>query len=128
MWISRRPDREAEVHVVVQELGLNAEAMSFTARFAAVGSEPDMVRRAWDLDVVAAQYADFVETFQALRPASDQDVMLAQTRRFPFLDPRLPARLLPEGWIGDRARELFAARHAEWAPGVQRRWDELTRE
>lgn len=134
MWISPRPDREAEVHAVVQELGLNEGAMSFTARFAAVGSEPEMVRRAWDLDVVAAQYADFVETFETLRPASDQDVMLAQTRlvhewrRFPFLDPRLPAGLLPEGWIGDRARELFAARHAEWAPGAQRRWDELTRE
>jgi phenylacetic acid degradation operon negative regulatory protein len=132
MWISPRPDREAEVHAVVQGLGLDAGAMSFTARFAAIGSEPEMVRRAWDLDIVAAQYAAFVETFDALRPA-DQETMLAQTRlvhewrRFPFLDPRLPAGLLPKDWIGDRARELFAARHAEWAPGAQRRWDELTR-
>jgi len=133
MWISPLPDREPEVRSVVEGLGLDAGAMSFTARFAAVGSEQEMVRRAWDLDVVAAQYTGFVGTFGDLHPASVQDTMLTQTRlvhewrRFPFLDPRLPAELLPDNWIGDHARELFAARHAEWADGAQRRWSELTR-
>jgi phenylacetic acid degradation operon negative regulatory protein len=132
MWISPRPDREAEVRAVVEGLGLDSGAMSFTARFAAVGSEQEMVSRAWELDVVAAQYAGFVGTFGGLRPASAHDTMLTQTRlvhewrRFPFLDPRLPAELLPDGWIGDHARELFVTRHAEWAAGAQRRWRELT--
>ena len=132
MWISPLPGREAEVRAVVEGLGLDDGAMSFTARFAAIGSEPEMVRRAWDLDAVAAQYAGFVSSFGELRPASACDTMLAQTRlvhewrRFPFLDPRLPAELLPAGWIGDRARELFADRHAAWRDGAQRRWRELT--
>lgn len=132
MWISPLPDREAEVRSVVGGLGLDQGAMSFTARFAAIGSEPEMVRRAWDLDVVAARYTDFVDAFSGLRPATDHDTMLAQTRlvhewrRFPFLDPRLPAELLPADWIGDRARELFAARHADWATGAQCRWREFT--
>jgi phenylacetic acid degradation operon negative regulatory protein len=132
MWISPRPDREKEVHAVVDGFGLDDGAMSFTARFAAIGSEPEMVSRAWDLDVVAAQYAGFVDVFGDLDPMTDHDIMLAQTRlvhewrRFPFLDPRLPAELLPAGWIGDQARELFAGRHAAWAEGAQRRWRELS--
>jgi phenylacetic acid degradation operon negative regulatory protein len=132
MWISPLPDREAEVRAVVEGLGLDGGALSFTARFAAIGSEPAMVRRAWDLDVVAAQYDGFVSAFGQLSPDSAHDTMLAQTRlvhewrRFPFLDPRLPAELLPPDWVGDRARELFAARHADWTAGAQARWHELT--
>jgi phenylacetic acid degradation operon negative regulatory protein len=131
MWISPLPSREAEVRTVVEGLGLDAGAMSFTARFAAVGSEQEMVRRAWDLDAVAAQYAGFVGAFDDPQPSSPHEIMLAQTRlvhewrRFPFLDPRLPAELLPKAWIGDQARELFAARHADWTTGAQLRWREL---
>jgi phenylacetic acid degradation operon negative regulatory protein len=132
MWISPLPAREAEVLSVVEGLGLDDGAMSFTARFAAVGSEQEMVQRAWDLDVVAAQYASFVGAFADLRPASAHDTMLAQARlvhewrRFPFLDPRLPGELLPADWIGDHARAMFAERHAEWADAAQARWQELT--
>jgi len=32
---------------------------------------------------------------------------LTDWRRLPYLDPGLPAELLPEGWIGIRAAELF---------------------
>ncbi|MGI5227660.1 PaaX family transcriptional regulator [Actinoallomurus sp. CA-142502] len=132
MWISPMPSREPEVLSVVQGLGLDQGAMSFTARFAAIGSEREMVLRAWDLDAVAAQYAAFAETFGGLQPATAHDTMLAQARlvhewrRFPFLDPRLPAELLPENWIGDQSRRLFADRHAEWSDVAQCRWRELT--
>ena len=90
-----------------------------------------MVRRAWDLEGVAAQYAAFVETFGEPASRTRPVIMLAQTRlvhewrRFPFLDPRLPSALLPAGWIGDRARELFDARHGEWDTIAQQRWRAL---
>ncbi len=132
MWISPSAEREAEARSVVEGLGLEIGALSFTARFAGVGDERAMVRRAWDLDMVAARYADFVTAFEDLRPSSPDETMMAQTRlvhewrRFPFLDPRLPAELLPEGWVGDRARELFADRHATWIDQAQRRWREIT--
>ena len=47
-------------------------------------------------------------------------------RRFPFLDPKLPAELLPAEWAGARAAALFgtctrvdgpAGRHWLRAPG-----------
>jgi phenylacetic acid degradation operon negative regulatory protein len=132
MWISPSSAREAEAHAVIEGLGLDAGALSFTGRFAGVGDEHAMVRRAWDLDAVAARYDDFVAAFGGLHPASPDSIMLAQIRlvhewrRFPFLDPRLPAELLPSGWIGARALDLFTARHAEWAAGAQDRWHEMT--
>lgn len=132
MWISPSAEREAEARSVVEGLGLETGALSFTARFAGVGDERAMVRRAWDLEAVAARYAEFVAAFEGVRPSSPEETMLAQTRlvhewrRFPFLDPGLPAELLPEGWVGDRARALFAERHAAWAGPARRRWRELT--
>jgi len=35
--------------------------------------------------------------------------VLTDWRQLPYLDPGLPAELLPEGWIGLRAAEAFFA-------------------
>jgi len=48
-------------------------------------------------------------------------------RRFPFLDPGLPPELLPTGWSGARAFELFHERHAAWHTAAERYWQALTR-
>ncbi len=131
MWLSPSAAREPEAREVIEGLGLEAGAMSFTARFAGVGSEQAMVRRAWDLEDVAARYEEFIRAFDGPPPASPADIMLAQTRlvhewrRFPFIDPRLPPALLPAEWAGARARKLFDARHAEWDAAAQQRWRDL---
>jgi phenylacetic acid degradation operon negative regulatory protein len=132
MWISPSSTRESEARAVIEGLGLDIGALSFHARFAGVGDEQAMVRRAWDLDAVAARYGDFIEAFEDLRPTSLEATMLAQIRlvhewrRFPFLDPRLPAELLPPDWIGGHARDLFVSRHAAWADRARRHWRRLT--
>ncbi|MGW0708365.1 PaaX family transcriptional regulator [Streptomyces sp. NPDC002643] len=131
VWITPHTDRETEALGVLKELGLADGAMSFTAAYGAVGSETAMVARAWDLSEVEERYEAFIDEFTGLRPADDDAVLHAQTmlvhewRRFPFLDPRLPARLLPPGWSGAKAADLFHARHAEWTPVALRRWEEL---
>jgi len=55
-----------------------------------------------------------------------QTRLVHEWRRFPFLDPRLPAQLLPENWSGTKAADLFHARHADWHPVAQRHWERLT--
>jgi phenylacetic acid degradation operon negative regulatory protein len=86
---------------------------------------------AWDLDVVRSQYQAFIEDFASIRPSSGeaffrmQALLVHAWRKFPFLDPDLPAELLPAGWPRRRAYELFVARHSAWA-GAARAWfDEL---
>jgi phenylacetic acid degradation operon negative regulatory protein len=131
VWVSPDPGREAEARLILDELGLSAEAMSLTARYSAIGSEASIVERAWDLAAVAQRYEAFVEEFGALRLSGDDEILCAQAwlvhewRRFPFLDPQLPRELLPRRWSGTRAAKLFQRRHIEWNDRAQRRWDEL---
>lgn len=46
-------------------------------------------------------------------------------RRFPFLDPELPAELLPEQWAGSRAAELFTTLHEHWDAPARAAWADL---
>jgi phenylacetic acid degradation operon negative regulatory protein len=131
MWIAPSAAHEAEARAIIDELGLGGQAMSFTARFAGIGRERAMVERAWNLAAVAARYEEFIATFGRLRPSRPDEVLQAQARlvhewrRFPFLDPQLPPRLLPPHWSGTRARRLFETRHAEWDQPARQRWNEL---
>ena len=131
MWIAPSAAHEAEARAIIDELGLDGQAMSFTARFAGIGRERAMVERAWNLAAVVARYEEFTATFGRLRPSGPDEVLQAQARlvhewrRFPFLDPQLPPGLLPPGWSGTRARRLFETRHAEWDQPARRRWNEL---
>ncbi|WP_344864299.1 PaaX family transcriptional regulator [Amycolatopsis ultiminotia] len=132
VWVSPDPRREAEAQQIVAELGLDAQAMSFTAAYGEVGDQESMVARSWDLSDLTDRYEDFIDRFTGLRPAGGQAVLRAQTelvhewRRFPFLDPQLPGELLPSGWSGTKAAELFHRKHVEWRPAAQDYWDELT--
>jgi phenylacetic acid degradation operon negative regulatory protein len=69
---------------------------------------------------VRAQYEAFIEDFAGVRALSVQACFRQQTllvhawRRFPLLDPDLPAELLPAGWPRHRAHDLFTGRHERW--------------
>ena len=85
----------------------------------------------WHATDLAARYEAFRARFAGLRPAPGDDTLSAQVRlvhewrRFPFLDPRLPAQLLPDNWSGAKAADLFHSRHADWHPAAQRHWERL---
>ena len=124
LWVSPNTDREAEAKQLLDELGLTATTLSFTGEFGGIGSERSLVEQAWNLSDLAARYDAFVTEFARPGPS----VMLSQVRlvhewrRFPFLDPQLPAELLPPQWIGARAAAVFHDRHAAWHDGAQTNW------
>jgi phenylacetic acid degradation operon negative regulatory protein len=131
VWVSPDPGREPEARAILAGLGLADAAMSFLGAYGAVGRQESVARQAWDLDAVSARYQDFIDTFAAAAPAAGADFLIAQTRlvhawrRFPFLDPQLPADLLPSGWTGTTAAQLFRSRHEAWQDEAQRHWDTL---
>ena len=120
VWLTPHVAREAELRKVVLEAPA-AEATSFVAELGSMGTPAAVAAAAWDLDDVRQQYEAFISDFVALCPSSDEASFRMQTllvhawRRFPFLDPDLPAELLPAGWPRRRAHELFVGRHARWA-------------
>jgi len=122
-WISPDVGREAEAADVLVDLGLEA-AVSFTARPGAIGAAAELVREAWDLAAVEAAYEDFLADTGASTPGSPAEAfesvvrLVHLWRRFPFLDPGLPAALLPAGWSGARAAAAFHERHDTWSPSA----------
>lgn len=134
VWVSPHPEREPQVREVLAEIGVAETATLFTGRLRDLDEARRVARQAWDMAEISAAYEDFLAAVERLRPADAPETFAALTRlvqewrRFPFLDPALPAELLPRDWSGWRARELFHARHDEWRPAADRFWTSLTEE
>jgi phenylacetic acid degradation operon negative regulatory protein len=113
LWLSPHAAREAGASEVIRELGLEKGATSFVATPGVLGDEAGLAAQAWDLAVIEARYADFIEMFAAPEAATFESHtrLVHEWRKFPFIDPELPLQLLPDSWIGVRAGELFAKRH-----------------
>ena len=128
VWISTHPDRTDEARRVLAEAGLLADAQIFLAEHRG-GELPAMVRQAWDLDDIERGYEEFLTEFAA-RPAGDPLAQLVQLvhawRRFPSVDPELPAELLPTHWSGVRAATMFQQQHAAWTADAVAEWRRIS--
>jgi phenylacetic acid degradation operon negative regulatory protein len=119
VWLTPHTEREEELAAAIREEPA-AEARSFVAELGSMGDPRSLVADAWDLDAVRAQYEAFAEDFARVRALSAEACFRQQTllvhawRRFPFLDPDLPAELLGAGWPRERAHALFVSRHERW--------------
>lgn len=106
--------------------GLEQYVDLFRADYVAFGDPAEQVGRWWDLAALQKLYDDFVTEFTPMAArwtgtgagVSDQEAfvdyvhVLTAWRRLPYLDPGLPAALLPATWSGTRAADLFAALRA----------------
>jgi len=103
--------------------GLASFVDAFSADHLSPGELAAKVADWWDLRALDAMYADFVDKHSGLLrrwepsqpPAgsakdafTDYVTMVTEWRRLPYLDPGLPLDLLPAGWNGVRAEQLFA--------------------
>jgi phenylacetic acid degradation operon negative regulatory protein len=131
VWVSPNVARQAEADKIVAELKVGSPTMSFIANYGQIGDENDMVTRSWDLTELEDHYEQFIDEFTGLQPTAAEAALHAQTRlvhewrRFPFLDPNLPTRLLPANWSGAQAADLFHRKHNEWRAPAQQHWDDL---
>jgi phenylacetic acid degradation operon negative regulatory protein len=129
VWITTHTDRSDEVEQVLRQVGI-PDSQIFTALHRGGGNLSALVAQAWDLPAIEDQYEAFLAEFAA---ASAQDPLarlielVHAWRRFPAIDPGLPARLLPHHWSGARAAKLFADRHARWSPDAVMQWIRLNK-
>ena len=119
VWIvpAHPEDTTAET---LRRLGLDAYADLFRADHLAFGDPAAKIRQWWDLDELERQYESFIAAHEPVlrrwagggdggggEAFADYVRVLTDWRRLPYLDPGLPAELLPEGWVGIRAADLF---------------------
>jgi phenylacetic acid degradation operon negative regulatory protein len=113
----------AETRTVLVANGLAEYVSLFMADYLAFGDVRQQVSQWWDLDRLEQLYQAFIDSatpvlarWEAVRVGrgdngqafADYVRLLTAWRRLPFLDPGLPAELLPDGWHGARAADLFA--------------------
>ena len=109
-----------DVRAALERLGLASYAALFAGADLAHDEVAASVARWWDLDDLQAQYAAYVDAWSPVLtswrrrrsvppPAAFADYVgtLTQWRRLAYLDPGLPAEVLPERWQGTRAAEVF---------------------
>jgi phenylacetic acid degradation operon negative regulatory protein len=125
---------DAETRHVLRRDELTEYVNLFRADYLAFGDVTQLVSRWWDLNSLQLSYDDFLAAYApvlgrwrrrrsgAAGGAAFGDYVRALTawRRLPFLDPGLPDEVLPKGWTGARAADLFfdlRARLADPAAG-----------
>jgi phenylacetic acid degradation operon negative regulatory protein len=154
LWVSPHPVKP-RLDALVNELGVTDHVEIFRAQHLGYLDTAHLVARCWNLGEIDARYAAFLAS---QRPYFERDRrrvaatdmppgeafvrrfwLVHEYRAFPLLDPFLPRELLPAGWHGFEAAELFegyrallegpADRHvrtiAELAPGEERQGPRL---
>ncbi|MGW7442094.1 PaaX family transcriptional regulator [Kitasatospora sp. NPDC054795] len=110
---------------LLDRLGLSAYVHLFlSAEYAGFADLRTAVASWWDLPAIGAQYGAFADAWhpaaEELRGRSPVDPaeafrdyvpMLTRWRRLPYLDPGLPAPLLPADWNAVPARAVFTELH-----------------
>jgi phenylacetic acid degradation operon negative regulatory protein len=129
VWITTHTGRREEVERVLRQAGVTGGQI-FVAEHRGGGELTALAGQAWDLPAIQRRYEEFLTEF-APGTAADPLTRLIQLvhawRRFPSIDPGLPARLLPGRWSGARAAGLFAQRHADWSPEAVMQWARLNK-
>ncbi|MFD4605753.1 PaaX family transcriptional regulator C-terminal domain-containing protein [Streptomyces sp. NPDC058464] len=136
IWLSPH-DRTGEVLAAFADCPA-VRLDTFRSRSAGLEADRDIASRAWDLKVLDEDYAALLETYGArLARYRDDDALTAEEalvermrlvhdyRMFPFRDPDLPPELLPEGWRGRRAHDMFLEAHGLLRARAEERVDGL---
>ncbi len=121
---------------VLRRHGLSGYVNLFRADYLAFGEVRELIGQWWDLERLAREYQAFLaeaapvlarwepdgtgpragdQAQRDQRAFADYVQLLTAWRRLPFLDPGLPAELLPGDWPGRAAAEAFAALRARLA-------------
>jgi phenylacetic acid degradation operon negative regulatory protein len=122
-----------ETRDVLERSGLAGYVALFRADYLAFGDVAGQLGRWWDLDRLQRMYYDFREAYGPLlrrwvTGRGDGDAaafaayvrVLTDWRRLPYLDPGLPAGLLPPQWQGAQAATVFGQLRARLAEPAQR--------
>ena len=133
LWCSPWDERDAAL-AMLSDLGVD----SATVMRAEIDPRGTMqALSAWDLEAVKQRYLEFEEEFSPMlddvrRGAlTASQALVARTkvmdawRKFPGIEPDLPAELLPDDWPRDRMRKLFLELYYSLAPVATARCQQI---
>jgi phenylacetic acid degradation operon negative regulatory protein len=144
-------DIRREVQEIAESLRITKHVEVFRASHVGFSSTEQMVSQCWDLAAIDRRYSAFIGRWQSdfthcrtcglsgvkgpvHRPCTAPSecfkrrfMLVHEYRAFPLDDPYLPKALLPAGWQGDEAAQLFEAYHAALAGPAENYVEEVCR-
>ncbi|HEY6495958.1 MAG TPA: PaaX family transcriptional regulator C-terminal domain-containing protein [Trebonia sp.] len=109
----------------------------FHSRSEGAAADQAIAVRAWELPTLDVDYRALLSRYRPRLPlyrASGLDSrdalaermrLIHDYRQFPFRDPDLPPELLPEGWHGRQAHEVFLTAHGLLRAAAERAVDDV---
>lgn len=142
-WIS--PNRlEEQVGDLIEKYDIQPYVHFFISEYKGPNPNKALVERCWDLGDTNTKYETFIQTYgeKYIRDndhvqgstLSDRDCFVERTRlvheyrKFLFVDPGLPAELLPSQWLGNEAAALFSNYYKILAEPAGRFFESVYRE
>lgn len=146
LWITPHDVRD-EVEAIARRLKVTRHVEIFRGAHVGFSDATELVAQCWDLAAVNANYRKFIDRWAPQldhcgqcrksgsevargrfgRPCTSPEdcferrfELVHSYRAFPAIDPFLPDELLPAGWLGDRAAQLFETYHAVLAEPAER--------
>lgn len=134
-WITPNP-LEEQVKLLIEKYNIEEFVSFFRARYEGMQTNEELVAKCWDLKEINNRYKNFIQEYsqkyvldqQRLENGELTDAscfvecawLVHQYRKFLFIDPNLPAELLPSKWLGDSAASLFNDYYKMLQPGAKR--------
>lgn len=126
-WISPS-GRSDEVKADLKDIGAEDYAVYFGGMQLFDDEDVDLVDRCWSLSSINGDYSEFLKKYNARYRAAKRSVeqgnqiepsdsfrqrffLTLDYSQFPRKDPNLPPALLPGGWLGTKANEVFLGFH-----------------
>ena len=105
-------DLGVEITEAVENFGLTEKVRVFSTTLKFIKDKKGFARKVWRLDQLEEEYQAILDDIQALNKQGRGKKRMICKIRQNFLevllaDPMLPHQLLPEDWIGDRARKAI---------------------
>lgn len=138
VWLSPHDRLDAVRAAFAADGGVRLD--TFRSRSAGIAADRDIAARAWDLAELDRDYVGWLAAYRPRLPGYrdgelagsaalvERTHLIHDYRRFPFRDPDLPPELLPDGWSGRLAHDVFREAHGLLRAPVEAFVDELAGE
>ncbi|WP_096202368.1 phenylacetic acid degradation operon negative regulatory protein PaaX [Bacillus sp. FJAT-45350] len=142
-WIS--PNQlEIQVYDMIEKYDLKQYVNFFIADYEGPEENQNLVSKCWDLEEINERYEEFIREYSQKYIISrnkiekgdmstgecfvERTILVHEYRKFLFVDPGLPAELLPNKWLGDSAASLFSDYYKALAEPANQFFEEIFKE
>lgn len=141
-WISPN-DLNRQVEGLIDKYSIAGDVHFFTAVYDGPGDNSRLVQECWNLKSAALRYREFIEEYSRKYEQSaaliqkgklsdsqcfvEKTILVHEYRKFLFIDPGLPAELLPDPWEGNEAASLFSEYYRKLAEPATRFYESVYR-